>query len=81
MIELYQMEHCPFCAKVRQKMEELDLDYICRNMPKGSPKRKLLVALGGKEQVPYLVDTTNPKNPVMMYESDDINDYLEKTYS
>ncbi len=80
MLELYQMEHCPYCAKVRRVMEELDLDFICRNMPKGSPKRELLRRLGGKEMVPFLVDTSDKSNPVMMYESDDIIDYLKEKY-
>ena len=70
------MEHCPYCQKVRAVMEELDLDFICRNMPKGSPKRELLKRLGGKEMVPFLVDTADSQNPVMMYESDDIVEYL-----
>lgn len=74
------MEHCPYCAKVRRVMEELDLDFICRNMPKGSPKRELLRRLGGKEMVPFLVDTSDKSNPVMMYESDDIIDYLKEKY-
>ena len=26
-IKLYQFEHCPFCAKVRNKLEELGLEY------------------------------------------------------
>lgn len=80
MLELYQMEQCPFCVKVRLKMEELELDFICRNVPKGSKKRVLLKTLGGKEQVPFLVDTTNPTNPVLLYESGDIIQYLEQTY-
>jgi glutathione S-transferase len=80
MIELYQMEHCPYCAKVRRVVEELNLDILLRSMPKGSPKRELLRNMGGKEQVPFLVDTTNPEQPVMMYESDDIIAYLEQTY-
>lgn len=61
-------------------MEELDIDFISRNMPKGSPKRVMLEKLGGKQQVPFLVDTDDPKNPVMMYESDDIIAHLEKRF-
>ena len=80
MIELYQMEHCPFCAKVRRKLEDLDLDFLCHTSKKGSPKREILKKLGGKEMVPFLVDTQDPANPVMMYESDDIIAYLEETY-
>ncbi|PIR76824.1 MAG: glutaredoxin [Candidatus Magasanikbacteria bacterium CG10_big_fil_rev_8_21_14_0_10_42_10] len=80
MLELYQKESCPYCTKVRRAMEELDLDYLCHTSVKGSPKRELLTKLGGQEMVPFLVDTTDPANLVMMYESDDIIAYLEKTY-
>ena len=79
MLELYQFEQCPYCKKVREKLTELDLDYICRNVPKGSETRELLVDLGGQEQVPFLVDT-NGGEVVKMYESDDIVDYLEENY-
>ncbi len=80
MLELYQKESCPFCAKVRRTMEELDLDYLCHTSVKNSTKRKILKNLGGREAVPFLIDTNNPDNLVMMYESDDIIDYLYKTY-
>ncbi len=79
MLELYQKEGCPYCQKVRYKMTELDLDYICRNVfGGGSKKAELLTKLGGMVQVPYLVDTDNN---VAMYESDDIIKYLEEKYS
>lgn len=80
MLELFQFEQCPYCQKVREKLTELDLDYICRNVPKGSGTRELLKDLGGKEQVPFLVDTTGGET-TKMYESDDIVDYLEENYS
>jgi glutathione S-transferase len=79
MLELYQKEGCPYCQKVRYRMTELDLDYICRNVSgSGSAKAEILTKLGGMVQVPYLVDTD--KN-VAMYESDDIIKYLEENYS
>jgi glutathione S-transferase len=79
MLELYQKEGCPYCQKVRQRMTELDLDYICRNVPGDSSKKaELLTKLGGMVQVPFLVDTD--KN-VAMYESEDIIKYLEENYS
>ena len=68
----------PFCAKVRNKLCELELDYIMRNVPKGSKKREYLQVLGGKQQVPFLVDQSRGVN---MYESEDIIAYLEKHYS
>jgi len=79
MLELFQKETCPYCQKVRLKLTELDLDFVCRNVPdESSPKAKLLKKLGGEFQVPFLVDSDNN---VAMYESDDIIKYLEKNYS
>jgi len=76
-LTLYNMEASPYCRKVREALSELDLEYIVRNVPKGSPKRAELSTRGGKVQVPYLVD---PNKPVEMYESDDIVAYLESEY-
>ncbi|PIR03097.1 MAG: glutaredoxin [Candidatus Magasanikbacteria bacterium CG11_big_fil_rev_8_21_14_0_20_43_7] len=80
MLELYQMEHCPYCAKVRKKLEDLDLDFVCHTSKKGSKKREILKKLGGQEMVPFLIDTTDPSNLVMMYESGDIVEYLDERY-
>jgi len=79
MLELYQKEGCPYCQKVRAKMTELDLDYVCRNVRDGSSKKGVLLEkLGRMIQVPFLIDTDND---VRMYESDDIVKYLEENYS
>ena len=79
MLELFQKETCPYCQKVRMRMTELDLDFVCRNVPnENSPKAALLKKLGGEFQVPFLVDSDNN---VAMYESDDIIKYLEENYS
>ena len=74
---LYNMEGSPYCRKVRETLCELDLDYIVRNVPKGSPQRAELQKRGGKVQVPYLID---PNTGDEMYESDDIVAYLEDKY-
>jgi len=79
MLELYQKEGCPYCQKVRAKMTDLDLDYICRNVrDDDSAKATLLAKLGGEVQVPFLVDTDTD---VTMYESGDIIKYLQENYS
>jgi len=78
MLELYQIEKCPYCKKVREKLSELNLDFICRNMQSGSAKRQILITLGGKDQVPFFVDMDKG---ISMYESYKIVEYLEKTYS
>ncbi len=80
MLELYQFESCPFCSKVRQRMTELHLDYIIRNVPKDAQEKReaTLLKIGGKVQVPFLHD---PERDVKMYESDDIIAYLNEYYS
>lgn len=77
MLELYQFEQCPYCKKVREKLTELNIDFICRNMQKGTKKREILMTLGGKDQVPFLVDMDKG---IFMYESDKIIEYLNNNY-
>ena len=77
MLELFHFEACPFCAKVRRKLEVLGLDYISRPSLPGSQNREFLGRMTKELQFPLLIDTE--KN-VLMIESDDICDYLEKHY-
>ena len=87
MLELYQFEGCPHCKKVREKLSELGISYINHNPRLGKShdgkvtnKRPFeeLTELGGKNQVPYLVDT---RRETTLYESDDIVEYLEEHYA
>jgi glutathione S-transferase len=77
MLELYDFEGCPYCRKVREVLCELDLDYLVHPVAQGSPRRHELKQLGGKVQVPYLVDANTHTR---LYESDDIIDYLNERY-
>jgi len=77
VLELYDFEACPYCRKVREALCELDLDYLAHPVAHGSPRRDRLIALGGKMQVPYLVDGTTGTR---LYESDEIIAYLNATY-
>lgn len=77
LLELYDFEGCPYCRKVREVFCELDLDYLVHPVAQGSPRRQELKQLGGKVQVPYLID---PNTRTKLYESDDIIDYLNERY-
>jgi glutathione S-transferase len=77
LLELYDFEACPYCRKVREVLCELDLDYLVHPVAHGSPRRHELRNLGGKVQVPFLVD---PNTKTRLYESDDIIDYLNERY-
>jgi glutathione S-transferase len=78
MLELYQREECPFCHKVRVALNDLELDFICRISKTGSAQREVMLKLGEKPQVPFLVDQ---EKGVMLYESDAIVEYLYANYS
>jgi len=74
MIELFILEHCGYCKKVRAFLDENGIAYKTINIEKQENEDELL-RLGGKRQVPFMVDS---ENNVMMYESDDIIEYLKK---
>jgi len=77
-IEVFEFESCPFCRRLRETLSEFDLNYVSRTSAKGSAKRDILRARGGKAQFPYMID---PNTGTEMYESEDIIDYLHATYA
>jgi glutathione S-transferase len=83
MFELYQAEGCPHCQKVREKLTDIGVSYITHNprLADGdvcNPQSyDELLALGGKDQIPFLVDHLGERT---LYESDDIIAYLEEHY-
>jgi glutathione S-transferase len=78
MLQLYDIENCPYCRLVREALTELDLDAEIYPCPKeGERFRPEVEARGGKTQFPYLVD---PNTGTEMYESLDIVAYLFETY-
>ena len=83
MLELYQAEGCPYSEKVRERMTELGLSYVVHNprLHGGEVRNEQthdeLLALGGEDQIPFLVDHRNGRT---LYESDDIVDYLDEQY-
>jgi glutathione S-transferase len=80
MIKIYQFAACPFCQKVLRAVDELKLkegsDYVLIEASRNTAGREEVVKLGGKSQVPFLVDDNT-----MMYESDDIVQYLRTKFS
>jgi len=76
MIKLYTYPHCPYCVKVRQAFAQMGVKYEEVNAERGTPGSAELVKLGGKQQVPFLIN-----GGTMMYESDDIINYAQKNLS
>jgi glutaredoxin len=55
-ITLYQAEWCPYCARVREAMTDLLLDYKIVNVPRAHSERTLLAELFGKTGIPSMID-------------------------
>jgi len=77
-LELYELPGCPYCAKVKTKLDELGLEYVSHEVPRSHSERTEVKELSGQTGVPVLVD---PDHDVEgMAESDDIVAYLDETY-
>ncbi|ELY93790.1 glutaredoxin [Natrialba hulunbeirensis JCM 10989] len=77
-ITLYNLPGCPFCAKVRSTLDELELEYDVIDVERDHGKRTEVEAVSGQTGVPVLTDEANDVEG--MHESDDIVAYLEETY-
>lgn len=77
MLTLYVKTGCPFCGRVLSKLDELDID-VEINQKNIADEGVIdeLVAHGGKQMVPYLID----ENGDGLYESDAIIAYLESRF-
>ncbi|KDE60053.1 glutaredoxin [Halostagnicola sp. A56] len=78
-ITFYELPGCPFCAKVRTKLEELDLEYDSIEVPRSHAERTEVEEVSGQTGVPVIVDEAHGVDG--MHESDDIVAYLEETYN
>ena len=75
---LYELEGCPYCAKVTKKLHDLGLQYESILVPRSHADRTEVEAVSGQTGVPVLVDEEHGVEG--MPESDDIVAYLEETY-
>lgn len=74
-IILYQADWCGYCARVRAKLSELQLDYKKVDVPAPHAERTVVREVSGQTSIPVLVD-----GDVVLTDDDDIIPYLEKTY-
>ncbi len=55
MLELYQTEWCPASHRVRERLTELGLDYLARQVPVARDDRIGLLAATGGDTIPALL--------------------------
>ncbi|TMT86840.1 glutaredoxin [Haloterrigena sp. H1] len=77
-ITLYDLPGCPFCAMVRTKLDDLDLDYDTIEVPRLHGDRTEVKQVSGQTGVPVITDEATGVEG--MPESSDIVEYLEETY-
>jgi len=77
-LTLYELDGCPYCAKVKTKLADLGVEYDSVMVPRSHGERTEVEAVSGQTGVPVLVDEANGVEG--MAESDDIVEYLDETY-
>lgn len=78
-LTLYHFLSCPFCMRTRQKIKQLGVPIREKDINRDPGAREELIQGGGKKTVPCLrIDSDEGSH--WMYESADINDYLERCF-
>jgi glutaredoxin len=75
---LYQLDGCPYCEKVADRLDELDVDYETEWVEGLHSKRDEVKRVSGQRAVPVLVDEVHG---VTMAESERILEFAEQTYA
>jgi glutathione S-transferase len=75
---LYRLDGCPYCEKVAERLDELDIDYKSVWVEGLHSRRNEVKKTSGQRQVPVLVDQ---KRGLTMAESARILEYLDARYA
>ena len=74
-LRLYNAAWCWYCRRVRDKLDELGLDYEVVEVPIPHSQRREVIEVSGQTSVPVLVD-----GDTVLDDDDIIIPYLERTY-
>jgi glutathione S-transferase len=77
MIELYQAEWCPYSHRVRQRLTELGMSFVARQVPAEATDREELRRKTGSDEIPALIDD----GEVVTGDADALIAYLDRTYN
>jgi glutaredoxin len=77
-LTLYQLDGCPYCEKVADRLDELGVDYETEWVEAMHSERDDVKRVSGQRGVPVLVDDGTG---VTMAESDRILEYVNTSYA
>lgn len=77
-LTLYQLDGCPFCERVADRLNDLDIEFESVWVEELHSKRDEVKRVSGQRAVPVLVDD---KRGVTMAESERIIEYLDTSYA
>ncbi|WP_432696160.1 glutaredoxin family protein [Marinobacterium sp. YM272] len=80
-LTLYQFATCPFCIKVKKEVHRLALPIGMANVQKDADARQALEQGGGRVKVPCLKIEHEDGRTEWMYESKEINSYLQQRFA
>jgi glutaredoxin len=75
---LYQLDGCPYCEKVADRLDELGVEYETEWVEALHSERDEVKRVSGQRAVPVLVDSDRG---VTMAESDRILEFIERSYA
>lgn len=78
MLTLYYKPTCPYCQHVLGEAESMGLHFKLKDVSSDDVLMDELQALGGKQQVPFLIDAQRGEK---LYESEAIVAYLVEHYA
>ena len=78
---LYEYSSCLACARTRRAMKRLGLNIKTRDVHNEPKWKQELAEQGGKDQVPCLRIADDDNKVSWLYESRDINKYLEQKFA
>lgn len=74
-MKLYDLDGCPYCKMVRDRLDELSLTYEKVPVPRDRSQRQEVFDVSGQWTVPVLVD-----GDVMLDDEEKILPYLDQKY-
>ncbi len=77
MLKLYGTTDCPSCRRVLEFGRKHNIGLEEKDISTDEQSVKEVLEIGGKRQVPFLVDESAN---ISMYESEEIIDYLKQKY-